>query len=254
MLGMITPTNRLFRPQKGELSRFAEEDAPPLLRAKSKKFAEELRGLVSQKNYPCVAALRSYHKDDYQVGMYGKFGSGDSWRDLRNDLLYFLEQQKKTNSIYLSFFAVFEEQEFTEEEFEAALWRELSLLTSVEDRETDWAPNVNSNPGDEAFRFSLGGAEFFVVGLHSNSSRHSRRFSQPVIIFNVWDQFAQLMKLGQYEAMVASNRQRDIKFQGDVNPMVEAHGDHWESIQFSGKKNGKNWKCPFHWFRRAEKP
>jgi FPC/CPF motif-containing protein YcgG len=248
------PTTRLFRPTKGSLSRFVPGEPEPRIVNKSDRFAVELKDLISKKDYPCVAALRSYHKDDYQVGVYGKFGSGESWRDLRNDLLFFLEQQRKTSSIYLSFFAVFDDQEMSEEDFEAGLWKELSMLTSEEDRATDWSRAETANPDDAAFRFSLGGAEFFVVGLHSQSSRLSRRMSCPVLIFNVFDQFNQLMKLGQYDAMVASNRQRDTRFQGDVNPMVAAHGETWESIQFSGRNNGKNWKCPFHWFKRAQKP
>ena len=51
--------------------------------------------------------------------------------------------------------------------------------------------------------------------------------------------------------MIETIRRREIEFQGDVNPMVLQHNDIWESIQFSGKKNDDNWKCPFQ-FRKPE--
>ncbi len=248
---MQHPTTHLYRPEKGNLisyhSLVAKGDP-------AKPVAEEIKALVSQKNYPCVAALRSYHKDDYQVGFYGKFGEGEHWRELRNDLLFFLQEQKRTSSIYLSFWAVFEEQEFSEADFETALWKELSFLTSEEDRKNDWPANSVQDPADPGFRFALGGSEFFVVGLHSQSSRQARRFSRPAMIFNVFSQFDQLMKLGQYEGMVALNRERDQKFQGSVNPMVAAHGESWESIQFSGKMNPGTWKCPFSFLKSLVKP
>lgn len=246
----LKPTSHLFRPLKGHLVPFMG----PELDGPAKGIALEIKERLSQKNYPCVAALRSYHKDDYQVGLYGKFGTGAYWQDMRKDLLFFLQEQKKTSSIYLSFWAVFEPEEMTEQEFEEALWRELSFLTSQEEREADWPKNSVQDPFDPGFRFALGGSEFFVVGLHSRSSRKARCFSRPALVFNVFDQFSQLMKLGQYEKMVNLNRERDRLFQGTVNPMVEKHGESWESIQFSGRSNPGTWKCPFTFFKSFLKP
>ena len=212
-----------------------------------------LGALVSQPNYPCIAALKSIYKKDFQIGIYGEFGSGQSWSALRQDLLRFVELQKQSKSIYLTYFAVFQPQTFSEESFETALWNELSNLTSTEEMLEDWADPSHADPSDKNFRFSLGGTEFFVVGLHTNSSRLARKFPYPMMIFNVFAQFEALEKLGQYESMIQTNRSRDIKFQGQVNPMVEQHGDNWEPIQFSGKSNSKEWKCPFHFLLKKDK-
>jgi FPC/CPF motif-containing protein YcgG len=241
------PTDRLYKPVNGILKSYGT--ATFLSEDKLQAFQKELRETVMQPNYPCVAAIKSYAKDDYQVGFYGRLGADGFARDLRNDLLYFLREQRATGSTYLSFWAVFDEADYSEEDFENRLWKQLSNLTSAELRETDWGPNTNSNPQDPSFRFSLAGAEFFVVGLHPQSSRISRQFSRPVLIFNVWDQFAELMRIGQYEPMIQTNRKRDQKFQGDANPMAVAHGDDWESIQFSGRNNSKQWKCPFSFLK-----
>ena len=214
----------------------------------------QIESLLSQKDYPCVAALKSYHSDEYRVGFYRGFGSGGDWKQLRNDLLYFLQEQRNSKSIYLTFWAIFLDSELvTEEEFEKSLWSQLSWLTSIEKRDLDWGPHRDSNPEAPGFCMSLGGEPFFVVGMHPNSSRKARKFPFSTLIFNVFEQFEELEALGQYNPMVKTNRQRDVKFQGSVNPMVLNHGDAWEAIQFSGKENPPTWKCPFHFLFESEK-
>ena len=77
-----------------------------------------------------------------------------------------------------------------------ALWEELSNLTSVEQMLEDWPGPVHADPSDKNLRFSLAATEFFVVGLHTNSSRLSPQFPYPMMIFNVFAQFGALDKLG----------------------------------------------------------
>jgi hypothetical protein len=207
---------------------------------------KSIHGLLSQKLYPCTAAVQSYFKDEYRVGIYKQFGHGRYSYELARDLLKFREEYKISNSPYLSFWAVFEDSEdLSEAEFETCLWNELSYTTSHPEFNSSWDPNFSSDPEDKNFCFSLDGTAFFVVGLHPHSSRISRRFPHPTLIFNVYDQFRDLAAEGKYVPMVETNRKRDLRFQGSVNPMVEAYGDTWEPIQFSGKKNEDGWKCPF---------
>jgi FPC/CPF motif-containing protein YcgG len=214
-----------------------------------------IASLLNQKNYPCVAALQSFHKDDYQVGFYGELGEGSLWRDLRQDLLFFLSKQRQSNSTHLTFWAFFEERpEISEEGFEERMWKELSFLTSEETKDEDWG-QFTSDPEDKAFCLGLGGHRFFVVGLHPQSSRKARQFPVPALVFNVFDQFEALKEKGIYDSMVKTNRDRDVKFQGSVNPMALVHGDDWESIQFSGRANDqKKWKCPFSFMKSLMKP
>ena len=210
-------------------------------------FEDQIQNLVRQKNYPCVAAIAAMATKDYQLETYSGFGTGISNARIAKDLLGFRDEYQRTKSAYLSFFAIFEDMaELSEEEFEAAMWKELSCMTSVEGISQKWDPQFSSDPADKNFCFSLDGTAFFVVGLHPKSSRKSRQFPVPTLVFNVYDQFRELQKHGRYEPMVQVNRKRDIAFQGSANPMAEIHGDDWESIQFSGKANGAEWKCPFH--------
>lgn len=213
----------------------------------------QIHALVSQKNYPCVAAIHAVQKNDYQVGLFGHFGSGENGPALRRALLAYLEEQKRNGSTYFTYWAIFEPQDLSEEEHESALWRELSGLTSEEEKSSDWQDGKSTEPSDEEFRFSLNGSELFVVGLHSRSSRAARRFYAPAMVFNVFTQFERLQTLGHYEKMVHTIRARERRFDGGVNPMVEQHGEKWETIQFSGKNNPASWKCPFRFLQKAWK-
>ena len=213
----------------------------------------EIKNLLSQKNYPCVAALQSFHRNDYWLKTYSNFGKVHQRSELRNNLLQYIEEQAKNGSNYFTFWAVFKDMEdLSEEEFEKLLWDELSSLASVETLEQDKDKRFSTNPEEKNFCFSIGGKAFFVVGLHPKSSRISRRFPWPTLIFNLFEQFDNLMKLNLYHPMVKLNRQRDTKFQGDVNPMVEAHDESWETIQFSGKNNPPEGKCPFHFRSKTQ--
>ncbi len=135
---------------------------------------KEIRSLVLQKNYPCVAAIQSVLQHEYLVGMYGDFGSGKDWQRLRHDLLNFLKTLNSTGLRYLSFWAIFNPLPIglkDDTEYDKKFWRELSLLTSEEDKLKDWGANNISDPNDPSFCLSLNGEKFFVVGMHPQSPR-----------------------------------------------------------------------------------
>jgi len=215
---------------------------------------DEIRSFILRKNYPCVAAIQSVVRHDYVIGTYGQFGTDTHWHRLRTDLLNFLELQRSTQSRYMSFWAVFATQTPDNElDFENKLWRELSFLSSEEERAVDWGNINSSDTNDPSFCFSLNGVKLFVVGLHPESSRFARRFSRPAMVFNAFSQFEVFEEEGTYAAMVKIIRQNDLKFQGSINPMVLAHGDAWESIQYSGRENPESWKCPFNFVKQKDK-
>lgn len=212
-----------------------------------------LEALVSQPHYPCIAALAALRQGDLRIGEFSGFGRGKSWRGLRESLEAFLAEQKSSGSSYLTFVAGYPQDTVGgEEEFESALWRELSFLSSAEDADRDWGA-AEKDPASPDFCLHLLGEKIFVVGLHPASSRLSRRFPFPALVFNTFSQFSSLQKAGKYDAMVRTNRERDLRFQGSVNPMALLHGESWETIQFSGRENSRQWKCPFSFLHRAFK-
>ena len=80
---------------------------------------QNIRNLVMQPNYPCVSAVSSFLKKDYMTESYPAFGSGEAAERLYADLLNFKNKQRRTQSPFYSFWAVFEDSEVTsEDEFE----------------------------------------------------------------------------------------------------------------------------------------
>lgn len=204
----------------------------------------DIQQLVSQKNYPCVAAVQALYRKEYMYDVYADFGSGESGLKLTENLIRFKHRQQSGNLPFLTYFALFpQDQSKTESQFEERLWRELSAAATLDSNTGD--PLFSENPEDKNFCFSLDGSAFFVVGMNPVSSRKSRRFPYDALVFNLYSQFHDLMKEGVYDKMVKMNRERDMKFEGSVNPMVEKYNEQWEAIQFSGKQNGPEWKCPF---------
>ncbi len=203
-----------------------------------------IKQLIQEKDYPCIGALRAVKKAEYRIGIYENFGEGSASEFLRNDLLRFIDEQKKSRSAYLSFWAAYpNDSTSSDKDFETRLWKELSSVSSLDP--SPWDPNFSSQPEDKNFCFSLGRNAFFIVGLHSKSSRRSRTFPYPSMIFNLYEQFEIIKRLNQYKPMVDINRKKSLNFDGSVNPMTEKYADTWEAIQFSGLQNDDHWKCPF---------
>jgi FPC/CPF motif-containing protein YcgG len=243
---MIEASHRLYFPQQDALLPF--KDRASAIAANPGQIFQMICHFMTMKNYPCVAALQSFAQREFLVGIYPSVADLSGAKDLRQDLLYYLQRYRESYSQFLSFWAVFPTvKPMDEDAFEQFLWEELTLLTSEEARPFDRDTRVSDDPKDPSFCLSLGGQAFFVVGMHPNASRISRRFPVPALIFNVFEQFELLEQSGGYETMVKINRARDIRLQKSLNPMVEKYGDHWESIQFSGKVNPNNWRCPFQY-------
>jgi len=245
---MLHCSSSLFYPDGSELKRVQPLSSPEAGLFEPQRYHAAISELVKQKNYPCAPARMSLEQRDYLVGLYpAELGSGAASRALYEDLLYFREKQKQSSSVYMSFWAIFAGPDALDETaFEERFWKELSYASSHQDPASGWDMNFSSDPADPKFCPSFGGDAFFIVGLHPQSSRLARRFPSPAIVFNLYEQFEELTRQGRYESTVKSNRARELKFQGSLNPMVEKYGDKWEAIQFSGKDNPPDWKCPFH--------
>lgn len=205
-----------------------------------------LAEFILQKNYPCIAAVQALHRNEIIFDQYSGFGAGEDSLKLVTKLLEFRDRQKHNQEQFLTYVAIFDDQaNLSEEEFELALWRELSAVWSHPEQAGSWDTRFSDDPLDQRFCFSVGGEAFFVVGMHPQSSRISRRYPRVAIAFNLYSQFSDLMETGRYQEMVRLNRNRDIKFQGSINPMVEKYHDLYEPIQFSGRANTDDWRCPF---------
>ena len=146
-----------------------------------------------------------------------------------------------------SFIAVFSEPTaLTEAGFNDLLWRQLQRMHDLDRGKHAWDPTVSSDPDDPHFSFSIGGAAYFVVGLHAGSSRWARRFTWPALVFNPHQQFTDLRESGDYDRMRTLIRGRDTALQGSVNPALRDYGVMSEAGQYSGLLVSDDWRCPLH--------
>src|SRR5690349_2098201 len=103
----------------------------------SQEIMNEIRSFVLQKNYPCIAAIKSIQQNDFILSVYKYFGKAQFWRQMRQDLENFIIVQTKSNATYLTYWAVFDgPSKMSEDEFEDGLWNELSHLTSKEEKKS----------------------------------------------------------------------------------------------------------------------
>lgn len=205
----------------------------------------EFDHFILGKDHPCLMAQTVFSMDKVDFHEYEDFGSRETAKAILKDLQQYIARYDFESNEFLTFLAAFKgEKNYSEEEFEKLLWQQLQYLHEEDD--FPWDEAVKPDPEDPDFSFSLGGKAFYMVGVHPNSSRKARQAPYPAIAFNLHWQFEKLREMNTYQTVRDKIRERDIELQGDINPMLEDFGERSEARQYSGRKVGEEWKCPFH--------
>lgn len=205
----------------------------------------KFRDFILKENHPCVMAQSVFTSDHLNFHTYKNLGSRKAAQDILIDLKDYLSEYDFEGHDFFSFIAVFSDKShYTEKQFETLLWKQLQFLHELDDQK--WDRKVSDDPADDNFSFSLAGKAFYMVGMHPDSSRQARQSPQPALVFNLHGQFEKLRKMGAYHKVRDKIRQRDEILQGNINPMLQDFGDDSEAKQYSGRKVGEDWKCPFH--------
>ncbi len=208
------------------------------------KFEDALEHFLVDQDHPCVMAKSLFKMDRMTYHVYGYMERNDTAAKLLQHIESYLDDYDFTNDRYETYLAAFPADDFpTEEAFENALWTLLQNMHLQDDKQ--WDPTVSSNPESPDFSFSIKGKAFYIVGMHPNSSRQARKSPYPMIAFNLHWQFERLREEGLFENVRDHIRQRDLEQNGSINPVLQDYGTASEALQYSGKKNDLNWKCPF---------
>ena len=211
------------------------------------RLAEEFKAHIAQTSFPCVGAKSALARGLLEIVI--AFDMRSAWDDLRihDRLIKWAETYRDDPEGLRSIAVIFSQPSILDEnEFERLLWERLQSFAEKD----NWLgqrydPAVSPDPGDPHFSLSFGGQAYFVVGLHPAASRPARRFSHPVMVFNLHDQFEKLRASGLYERMREAILERDRQLAGDINPMLARHGESSEARQYSGRMVGEDWQCPF---------
>ena len=202
-------------------------------------------GMVSSPAFVCVGGKAAVSRGTYRVGMLGELGTRESTAALADGLRRFEVERAAADTDFFTYAAFFSGPVgLDEQEFEEALWRQLAMLNRVDG--AAWDPSVSADPGDPHFSFSFDGHAYFVIGLHGGSSRWARRFAWPTLVFNPHDQFDELRDDGRMPRWQEVIREADTQLQGSPNPNLSDFGEMPEARQYSGKRNPRDWQCPFH--------
>ncbi|MGI0105226.1 guanitoxin biosynthesis heme-dependent pre-guanitoxin N-hydroxylase GntA [Salinimicrobium sp. WS361] len=221
------------------MSQVKEKEISEVSSAKS-QFEDFILG----NNHPCVMAQTVFSMDKVDFHEYDNFGSKETAKAILTDLKKYIAAYDFESNDFLTFLVGFKgKQHYSEEEFEKVLWQQLQYLHEEDDM--PWDKEVSQDPAHKSFSFSLGGRAFYIVGLHPNSSRKARQAPYPAIAFNLHWQFEKLREMNTYHTVRDKIRERDIELQGEINPMLEDFGERSEARQYSGRKVGEEWKCPF---------
>ena len=213
--------------------------------ASPEEIHDAFRAFVQAPEFSCLAGKGVVRTDHAQVGVYGALGSRRSARQLAHDLTGFLARED--DGAMRAMVAVFPSTPPCDESaFEHLLWRQLQRLHDVEGASHAWDPGVSDDPGDPRFAFSFRGHALFVVGMHPGSSRMSRRFGWPALVFNPHSQFEHLRETGRFERLRERVREREVALQGSLNPNLADFGEQSEARQYSGRAVEAGWRCPFH--------
>lgn len=216
--------------------------APSDTASRSARFTQ----FIAAPDFPCVGAKSALHKDRLRFAAYESFGEPDDVADLCARLQAFSEEFPTPGNLPVSFVAMFREPVRGEVAFETALWAHLQAMHDHDRQSHAWDAAVSRDPADHDFSMSIAGRAFFVVGLHPDASRLSRRAPFPCLVFNFHDQFESMKASGKYQSMQTAIRARDVALQGSVNPVLARFGEASEARQYSGRAVDAAWRCPFH--------
>lgn len=211
----------------------------------NEQIINEYLEFINEKEFPCVvakAALARNHIKSF-VSTHMACPAGDS--SILQFLYNFVDQYRLSSESYHSAAVIFKGPANTDDAtFDTLLWERLKALSILDKAYYPHDSRVDADPDGANYSYSLKSEAFFVVGLHPGSERRSRRFKYPALIFNPHAEFEKLRTLNRYEKLKGVVRKRDVIFSGSVNPMLDDFGNSSETIQYSGKRHGSEWKCP----------
>jgi uncharacterized protein len=207
---------------------------------------EEFYGFVNQADFPCVIAKNLANKKNMYTMVAGHLACPHTDQAILDFIYNFIKHFRNKEKQFSSAAIIFTNAPLAEEEFELFFWQRLKALRNKDAIKFQYDARVSNDPASPEYSFSLGEEAFFVLALHPASSRKSRRFKYPVLIFNPHAQFEDMKKSGTYEKVKSIVRKRDFILSGSLNPMLTDFGNASEALQYSGKIYDQELKCPVH--------
>ncbi len=209
------------------------------------KIIEDFKGYIEEKTFVCIAAKAALAKNQVKSLVVNHMACPFEDHFILQFLYSFIDGYRTAKNMYHSAAIIFKQpDELNEELFDQLLWQRLQALSQLDAQNYPYDKRVDCNPASADFSFSLKEEAFFVIGMHAQSSRESRQFKYPTLVFNPHVQFEQLRSTGKYEHLKLAVRKKDVQYSGSINPMLQDFGNASEVYQYSGRPYDKQWQCP----------
>ena len=207
----------------------------------------EFISYIENKNFPCVAAKASVNKTNCNIMVADNIACPKDDAAILKFLYDFVDDYRNADNAFSSLAIIFKNsQPDTEDLFDTLMWQRLQALSVLDAEQYSYDKRVNNDPDSANFSFSIKEEAFFIIGLHSASSRVARKFKYPTLVFNPHAQFEAMKQTEQYNKIQKIVRKRDLYLSGSINPMLENYGTASEVYQYSGKQYDAQWQCPLN--------
>jgi FPC/CPF motif-containing protein YcgG len=209
------------------------------------RIIEQYFEFLNRREFPCIAAKAAISKERVRGLVVRHMACPADDFTILEFLYSFVDDYRRSRESYHSAAVIFKQPvKISEDNFDDYLWLRLNSLASMDKKNYKHDKRVDSDPSSPRFCFSLKEEAFFIIGLYADSSRKSRQFKYPTLVFNPHAEFEKLRKSNRYARMKEVVRRRDIAYSGSVNPMLEDYGSASEVFQYSGRQYRPDWICP----------
>ena len=216
-----------------------------MLNKRNLQLKEAYIDFINQKTFPCIGAKAALAKEQVHCMIAGSMACPADDTAILDFLYDFTDSYRKAGNLFHSAAIIFDGPgNISETIFETLLWQRLQSISNLDAANFSYDSRVSSNTTSPDFSFSLKEEAFFILGLHPSSSRPSRRFAYPTLVFNPHAQFEEMKATNKYQMMKLAVRKKDMIFSGSINPMLNDHGDSPETCQYSGKNYSTPLQCP----------
>jgi FPC/CPF motif-containing protein YcgG len=209
------------------------------------EIIEAYHNFIGKKDFACVAARAALAKEHIKCFVADHMACPKDDAAILEFLYHFIDYYRETKEPFHSAAIIFKGPDmYSEDMYESLLWQRLQALSNMDANIYGYDQRVDADPASPKFSFSLKEEAFFIIGLHPSSSRPTRQFGYPAIVFNPHAEFEKLRSGDRYDKLKTVVRKRDVAYSGTINPMLDDFGTVSEVYQYSGKKYSTNWQCP----------
>jgi uncharacterized protein len=202
---------------------------------------------INSDRFSCLGAKAAVRRKTMYGIRLGVMASEETTSSLHAALERFVVNHLNPDENFATLVAIFRGPlNLAERDFDRILWQQLSALHLIDAAKGfKWADGFSPDPESPYFAYSVAGHPFFIVGMHGQAARISRRSPWLAMAFNSHYQFQRLKESGTYAGLQRRIRRREELLQQSINPNLAEFGEVSEACQYSGLYTGSDWHCPF---------